>query len=218
MVVARGGERQKGRWWEWSRCYRRIGSKVPTQAQARTYVRIGWRGSCEPGSDARWFISGTPRCAFEEAGVNRRMHLGILVICFVPLLHNRLSRQLDQLSTPPTLFSLCSPFLPSSSALSLSLFLSFSFFLSVQLPLFSPVLPSVSFIPTPSLRSFLSFLTTSSVLSVASSLSFLSEPIPLCHLLLAVRSWALLKEARDANNYRNKSFHFLLDIHIWIYH
>lgn len=67
------------------------------------------------------------RRAFEEAEVNRRMNLGALVTCFIPLLHNRLSRQLGQLSTPPTLFSLCSPFLPSSSALSL--------FVSLSLPL-----------------------------------------------------------------------------------
>lgn len=99
------------------------------------------------------------RRAFEEAEVNRRMNLGALVTCFVPLLHNRLSRQLGQLSTPPTLFSLCSPFLPSSSALSLSL--SLFLFLGRALALFSLVLPSVSFIPTPSFYSFLPFLTTS---------------------------------------------------------
>lgn len=75
------------------------------------------------------------RRAFEEAEVNRRMNLGALVTCFVPLLHNRLSRQLGQLSTPPTLFSLCSPFLPSSSALSFSLSVSLSLSLSLSLPL-----------------------------------------------------------------------------------
>lgn len=120
------------------------------------------------------------RRAFEEAEVNRRMNLGALVTCFVPLLHNRLSRQLGQLSTPPTLFSLCSPFLPSSSALSLSL--SLFLFLGRALALFSLVLPSVSFIPTPSFYSFLPFLTTS-ILRSFCCLSFLSEPIPLCHVL-----------------------------------
>lgn len=82
----------------------------------------------------------------------------------VPLLHNRLSRQLGQLSTPPTLFSLCPLpfFLPSSPSFSL---------------LSSPS-ESLLFQPHLSVPSFLFWQTPSSALFCC--LSFLSKPIPLC--------------------------------------
>lgn len=65
------------------------------------------------------------------------MHLGILVTCFVPLLHNRLSRQLGQLSTPPpTLFSLSAPLFFRHLVLYPFLFLSFFLRLSLSLSIF----------------------------------------------------------------------------------
>lgn len=117
------------------------------------------------------------------------MHLGILVTCFVPLLHNRLSRQLGQLSTPPpTLFSLSAPLFFRHLVLYPFLFLSFFTSLPLSsylrlalrraLPLFSPFSlfysnPISLFLPFffDNLRSF-------------GCLSFLFELIPLCHLLV----------------------------------
>lgn len=106
--------------------------------------------------------------------------------------------------------ALCSPFLPSSRALSLSI----SFFLSPSLslylrlalrralPLFSPMLPSVAFIPTPSLYFFFSFLTTSA-LSV--SCPFSSSLFP-CVTYSSPELGVIGRNSRTSN-YRNKIFH-----------
>lgn len=141
------------------------------------------------------------------------MHLGILVTCFVPLLHNRLSRQLGQLSTPPpTLFSLSAPLFFRHLVLYPFLFLSFFLRLSLSLylrlalrrafPLFSPMLPSVAFIPTPSLYFFFSFLTTSA-LSVACPFS--SSLFP-CVTYSSPELGVIGRNSRTSN-YRNKIFH-----------
>lgn len=134
----------------------------------------------------------TERRSYEEAGVNRRMHLGILVTCFVPLLHNRLSRQLGQLSTPPpTLFSLSAPLFFRHLVLYPFLFL--SFFLRLPLSLssscFSPSIPSLlshapfsRFYSNP-ISLFLLFFFDN--LRSFCCLSFLFQLIPLCHLLVA---------------------------------
>lgn len=137
------------------------------------------------------------------------MHLGILVTCFVPLLHNRLSRQLGQLSTPPpTLFSLSAPLFFRHLALYPFLFL--SFFTSLPLPFYlrlallvehslsPPMLPLASFIPTPSLYFFLSFLTTSA-LSVACPFSSSLFPC-----VSPTRRRVIGRNSRTSN-YRNKT-------------
>lgn len=135
------------------------------------------------------------------------MHLGILVTCFVPLLHNRLSRQLGQLSTPPpTSRSL----LPFSSVISCSI--PFYFFLSLPLSLSPSIfvllfvehslsfLPLASFIPTPSLYFFLSFLTTSA-LSVACPFS--SSLFPCVTYSSSVLG--VIGRNSRTSNYRNKT-------------
>lgn len=110
---------------------------------------------------------------------------------------------------------LCSrSLLPFSSVISCSIpfyfFLSFSVSLSLYLrlafrrafPLFSPMLPSVAFIPTPSLYFFFSFLTTSA-LSVACPFS--SSLFP-CVTYSSPELGVIGRNSRTSN-YRNKIFH-----------
>lgn len=115
----------------------------------RDSIELERRNSCEFVDPVRILVYQREPEEFEEAGVYRRMHLGILVTWFVPLLHNRLSRQLGQLSTPPTSFSHPAPlFLPSSFAS--PLYQSLSLFLSIQCSpqslLFQPHLSIPSFL------------------------------------------------------------------------
>lgn len=128
------------------------------------------------------------------------MHLGILVTCFVPLLHNRLSRQLGQLSTPPpTLFSLSAPLFFRHLALYPFLFL--SFFTSLPLPFYLRLalrraLP-LSFSHAPfslfysnPISLFLPFFFDN--LRSFGCLSFLFELIPLCVTYSSSRYWKKL--------------------------